>query len=342
MIDLLKKFKNKNVIITGHTGFKGSWLTLWLDSLGARVTGISNNIPTKPSNFFSTRLNKKINHLIIDVRNEKKLFQVINKIKPDYIFHLAAQSYPKTSFDSATNTYETNIIGTENVLKASLRFCPEATIHNCSSSEVFGRVPKNLVPIKENTPFHPASPYAISKCSADLIGRFYAEAHNMKVLTTRMFTHTGPRRGDVFMESTFAKQIALIEKGYLPPIVLTGNLDSVRTIADVRDAVKAYYLLVTSKDIPSGSVFNIGGKFTTSVRSILEKLISLSINKNILHQVDPLRIRPIDADLQIPDTSAFKKYIKWDPEYSFDQTMMDLLNYWRKLVDKNGNVYLQR
>lgn len=277
-----------------------------------------------------------------DITDYGSLEEIFKSSHFDYIFHLAAQSYPKTSFDSPTNTYETNVIGTENLLKACLRFCPNAVIHNCSSSEVFGRVPKDLVPIKENTPFHPASPYAISKCSADLIGRYYAEAHHMRILTTRMFTHTGPRRGDVFMESTFAKQIALIEKGYLPPIVLTGNLESIRTIADVRDAVHAYFLLVTTKDIPSGSVFNIGGKFTTSVRSILEKLISLSTNKNIVHEVDSTRIRPIDADLQIPDTSAFTKYVEWEPEYSFDQTMKDLLEYWRKLVDKNGNVYLQR
>ena len=277
-----------------------------------------------------------------DITDYGSLEEIFKSHSFDYIFHLAAQSYPKTSFTSATHTYETNVIGTENILKASLRFCPEAVIHNCSSSEVFGRVPKHLVPIKENTPFHPASPYAISKCSADLIGRFYAEAYNMRVLTTRMFTHTGPRRGDVFMESTFAKQIALIEKGYLPPVVLTGNLESIRTIADVRDAVRAYFLLVTTKNIPSGSVFNIGGKFTTSVRSILEKLISLSISEDISHELDESRMRPIDADLQIPDISAFKKYTNWEPEYSFDETMKDILDYWRKLVDKNGNVYLQR
>ena len=277
-----------------------------------------------------------------DIKDYGSLEEIFRANDFDYIFHLAAQSYPKTSFNSATQTYETNVMGTENVLKASLRFCPNAIIHNCSSSEVFGRVPKHLVPIKENTPFHPASPYAISKCSADLIGRFYAEAHNLKVLTTRMFTHTGPRRGDVFMESTFAKQIALFEKGYLPPSVLTGNLNSIRTIADVRDAVRAYYLLVTTENIPSGSVFNIGGKFTTSVKSILEKLISLSTKENISHEIDSSRIRPIDADLQIPDISAFKKYTRWEPEYSFDQTMNDLLDYWRKLVEKNGNVYLQR
>lgn len=336
----------KNVLITGITGMVGSHLADFLientdwDIFGlirwrSPLDNIKHHIETINSK-------ERIYLRYGDITDYGSLEEIFKSQKFDYVFHLAAQSYPKTSFSSATNTYETNVIGTENVLKAALRFCPEAVIHNCSSSEVFGRVPKHLVPIKEDTQFHPASPYAISKCSADLIGRFYSEAHNMRVLTTRMFTHTGARRGDVFMESSFAKQISLIEKGYLPPTVLTGNLDSIRTIADVRDAVRAYFLLVTTDKIPSGSVFNIGGTFTTSVGSILETLISLSTVDNIDHEIDESRLRPIDADLQIPDTSNFKKYTNWEPEYSFEETMTDLLSYWRELVDKNGNVYLQR
>ena len=157
-----------------------------------------------------------------------------------------------------------------------------------------------------------------------------------------MFTHTGPRRGDVFMESTFAKQIALIENNLLPPVVKTGNLESIRTVADVRDAVNAYFLLVTNDLIPKGAVFNIGGSFTASVREILEKLISLSTVKNISHEIDPNRIRPIDADLQIPDVAKFKSYTSWEPNFSFEETMIDLLNYWRQLINVNGNQFLQR
>ena len=200
-----------------------------------------------------------------DINDLNSLRNIFNQNKFDYIFHLAAQSFPKTSFDAPNDTYQTNIIGTSNLLETAKEFSEKATIHNCSSSEVFGRVSKEFVPIKEETPFHPASPYAISKCSADLIGRHYAEAYNMNILTTRMFTHTGPRRGDVFMESTFAKQIALIEADYLKPVIKTGNLDSVRTIADVRDAVRAYHMLVT-KNCKPGSVYNIGGSYSTTVK----------------------------------------------------------------------------
>jgi len=336
----------KKAFITGITGMVGSHLLDYLiDNTDWEIYGLLRW--RSPLNNISKHINminfsKRIFLEYGDINDYSSLENIFKKKKFDFVFHLAAQSYPQTSFHAPTDTFKTNILGTENVLKASLTFCPEATIHNCSSSEVFGRVPKAFVPIKEETPFHPASPYAISKCSADLIGRFYAEAYGLRVLTTRMFTHTGPRRGDVFMESTFAKQIALIEKGYLPEVILRGNLESIRTVADVRDAVRAYFLLVTNKNIKSGDVFNIGGNFSATVGQILEKLISFSSNKNIIHKEDQSRMRPIDADLQIPDISKFKSITNWEPEYSFEETMRDLLEYWRDLVYQYGDQFLQR
>ena len=156
---------------------------------------------------------------------------------------------------------DTNIQGTNRILEALRKYSPDALIHICSSSEVFGRVSKEKLPIDEECTFHPASPYAISKVGTDLIGRFYAEAYNMNVLTTRMFTHTGPRRGDVFAESSFAKQIALAEAGYSKPVIKVGNLKSLRTIADVRDAVRAYFMLLTINPL-SGAYYNIGGTYS--------------------------------------------------------------------------------
>ena len=174
-----------------------------------------------------------------ELRDSNSVNEVIKNIRPDYVFHLAAQSFPKTSFTSAEDTLDTNIQGTFRVLEAIKEFSPHAKVHVCSSSEVFGRVPKEKLPINEECSFHPASPYAISKVGTDLAGRYYAEAYGMTVMTTRMFTHTGPRRGDVFAESTFAKQIALIEAGFQVPVIRVGNLESLRTFADVRDAVRA-------------------------------------------------------------------------------------------------------
>ena len=153
-------------------------------------------------------------------------------------------------------------------------------------------------------------------------------------MTTRMFTHTGPRRGDVFAESTFAKQIAMIEAGLIPPVIKVGNLDSLRTWSDVRDAVRAYYLLVTNDPI-AGEYYNIGGSFSCSVKDMLNYLISLSTVKNIKIETDPERLRPIDADLQVPDTAKFKAHTNWEPEIPFEKTMQDLLDYWRELVSKD-------
>src|SRR3990167_2163412 len=157
----------------------------------------------------------------------------------------------------------------------------------------------------------------------------------MTIMTTRMFTHTGPRRGDVFAESTFAKQIALIEKQYIPPVVKVGNLNSLRTVADVRDAVRAYYLLVTHQPI-AGEFYNIGGTYSCTIKAILDYLIALSPMKDTIKvEIDPERLRPIDADLQVPDTSKFEKHTGWKPEIPFEKTMQDLLNYWRDRVSQS-------
>ena len=163
----------------------------------------------------------------------------------------------------------------------------------------------------------------------------------MTVMTTRMFTHTGPRRGDVFHESTFAKQIAMIEKGMIPPEVKVGNLDSLRTYADVRDAVRAYYMLVTIDPIP-GEYYNIGGSYTCKVGDTLNALLDMSPMKDKIKVVtDPERLRPIDADLQIPDCRKFKAHTGWEPNIPFEKTMRDLLDYWRSRVE-NSTSFLTR
>ncbi len=253
-----------------------------------------------------------------------------------------AQSFPQTSFTSPLDTMDTNIEGTTRLLEALKTYAPEAVIHVCASSEVFGRVPAHKLPIDEECTFHPASPYAISKVGTDLVGRFYAEAYGMTVMTTRMFTHTGPRRGDVFAESSFAKQIALVENGFQDPVIKVGNLKSLRTIADVRDAVRAYFLLVTQSPI-AGEYYNIGGTHTAEIGEVLDHLIGLSPEKgNISIEVDPVRLRPIDADLQVPNTGKFFQHTGWKPEIPFEKTMQDLLDYWRNRVSSSGDTFLNR
>lgn len=283
----------------------------------------------------------RLKFLSADLRDYISLLNVVEEVRPDYVFHLAAQSYPSTSFTSPLDTLDTNILGTARLLEV-LRRCSgiDPVIHVCASSEVYGRVPREKLPINEECSFHPASPYAISKVGTDLLGRYHTEAFGQKVITTRMFTHTGPRRGDVFAESTFAKQIAMIEAGQIPPVLKVGNLDSLRTWADVRDAVRAYYLLVTVNPI-AGQSYNIGGTYSCTIRQMLDYLLSLSSRKDIRVEVDPQRLRPIDADLQVPDTSKFHRHTGWEPEISFEKTMTDLLEYWRSRVS-SGEQFLIR
>ncbi len=286
--------------------------------------------------------NDRISLVYGDLRDTLSIDKAISKTRPDYLFHLAAQSYPLTSFEAPLDTLDTNIQGTVRVLEALKKYKNDCIVHICASSEVFGRVPKEKLPIDEECSYHPASPYAISKVGTDLVGRFYAEAYRMNVMTTRMFTHTGPRRGDVFAESSFAKQVAMIEKGLIQPEVKVGNLNSLRTIADVRDAVRAYYLLVTVNPIP-GEYYNIGGSHTCTIGEVLNKIISLSTyTGKIQIKEDSSRLRPIDADLQIPNTKKFSDHTGWKPNISFERTIKDLLDYWREKVDKDGSSLLTR
>ena len=329
---------SKKAFITGITGMVGSHLADYLlDNTDWHIYGLVRwNDKMDNIEHLMEKINNKdrIELVYGDINDLSSLLVCFSNTKPDYIFHLAAQSYPKTSFDSPLETLETNILGTAKVLDAVKHLKLNPIIHVCASSEVFGRVPKEFLPIHEDVTFHPASPYAISKVGTDLVGRFYAEAYGMTVMTTRMFTHTGPRRGDVFAESTFAKQIAMIEAGIIDPVIKVGNLDSLRTWSDVRDAVRAYYLLVTKDPIP-GEYYNIGGSYSCSVKDMLNYLISLSTCKNIKIEVDPDRLRPIDADLQVPDTSKFKSHTGWEPQISFEKTMEDLLNYWREMISSD-------
>lgn len=333
-------------LITGITGMVGSHLAdHLLAATDWHLVGLARwRSPLDNIAHLTDRINRRDRVELVygDLRDGLSIREAVRAAAPDYVFHLAAQSFPKTSFDAPLDTLDTNVAGTVRVLDAVRETAPDAVVHVCSSSEVFGRVPADQLPIDEECAFHPASPYAISKAGTDLLGRFYAEAYGLCTLTTRMFTHTGPRRGDVFAESSFAKQIALIERGATAPVVRVGNLDSLRTVADVRDAVRAYHLLVTVDPV-AGSYYNIGGTHTCTVGEVLDTLIGLSDRAaDIRVEVDPARLRPIDADLQIPDTGKFAAHTGWKPEIGFAQTMADLLDHWRARVARGAAGVLTR
>lgn len=328
--------KNKKALITGISGMVGSHLLDFLiENTDWEIFGLIrwyDKMDNIEDHFVDINNKNRINLVYGDLNDYSSLQSLVEISKPDYVFHLAAQSYPLTSFESPIETLQTNIIGTLNLLEVLRKSnYKKSIIHICSSSEIFGRVSEDELPISENCRFHPSSPYAISKVGVDLLGRFYAESYKMNTVTTRMFTHTGPRRGDVFAESTFAKQIAMIEAGLQEPIIYVGNLNSKRTFADVRDVVRAYYLLVTHNPI-SGEYYNVGGDYTCTIGDMLNYLISLSTVKDIKIEIDNDRLRLIDINLQIPDSTKFKKHTEWEPEYTFEKTMSDLLDYWRQQV----------
>jgi len=331
--------KKINCLITGITGMVGSHLLdLLLKKTNWNIYGLcrwSSKLDNIEHHLDKINKGERVFLEYGDLTDHVSIRKVIEKSFPKYIFHLAAETFPKMSFDAPLKFYETNVKGTQ-ILLEEVKKCKkiDPIIHICSSSEVFGKVKKKDLPIKESCTFHPASPYAISKVGTDLIGKYFYEAYGLKTIVTRMFTHTGPRRGDYFAESTFAKQIAMIENKMINPIIKVGNLKSLRTIADVRDAVNAYYLLVTKKPL-AGEIYNIGGNYSCKVGKILNYLLSITnYKKKIKIVTDVKRLRKIDADLQIPDVNKFKKHTNWKPKYRFEETMNDLLEYWRDQVKK--------
>ena len=341
-----------NALITGFTGQVGSQLAdFLLDNTDYDVFGF---VRWQDSLDNISALTSRINagdRVFVeygDLNDFTSLFRAINIVKPDFIFHLGAQSYPKTSFDSPLETLQTNIIGTANLLEA-IRLCQSSingfdpAVHICSSSEVYGRTVADI-PLNENTAFHAASPYSISKIGTDYLGSFYAEAYGLKTFVTRMGTHSGPRRSDVFFESTVAKQIALIESGLQQPVIKVGNLDSIRTYQDVRDAVRAYYLLaleVKENRVAPGEAFNIAGIESFRLDQVIEIFLSMALVDNISVETDIERLRPIDANYQMFDNSKIMSAIDWTPEITAREMFGALLNHWRYRI-KLGFVPLSR
>ena len=319
------------VLITGITGMVGSHLAEYILSNhpDIDVHGLSRWRSPREN---IRGIESKIQMHYADVRDLHSLLVLFQKLKPEWIFHLAAQSFVTYSFDAPADTIETNVIGTTNLLDAVRLTGIDPKIHVCTSSEVYGQVREDEVPIRESTPFRPASPYAVSKVGEDMVALQYFISYGIKTVRTRMFTHTGPRRGDVFAESSFAKQIAEIEAGIRPNPGKVGNLNSVRTVIDVRDAVKAYWTLM--EKCPPGEVYNIGGDRSLTVEQILDLLKSMATCK-IEHEVDPSLIRPSDVTLQIPDTTKFRAATGWKPEISVETTLRDLLTYHRSRIRKS-------
>lgn len=316
----------KKALITGIAGFVGSHLAELLLSKGFEVYGLCR--PRTKTDHITGILDKL--HLEdADLLDSHSLYGTVSRIKPDYIFHLAAQSFVPTSWVSPSVTLEVNIIGSANLFEAVRQAKIDPVIQIACSSEEYGLVYPNETPIKETNPLRPQSPYGVSKVAMDYLGYQYFCSYSMKIMRTRGFNHTGPRRGDTFVTSNFAKQIAMIEKGKQEPKIHVGNLDAQRDWTDARDMVKAYLLSVEKCD--PGDVYNICTGKAVVIKDMLNMLIVMSKVKVEVVQ-DASRMRPSEVPVLIGDNTKFVAKTGWKPEIPFEKTMEDLLNYWRERV----------
>jgi GDP-mannose 4,6-dehydratase len=316
----------KSILITGISGSGGSYLAEHIvqNHPGIQVHGFSRWHSTTSQNNLEEIAGKVTVHEV-DLNDFGSVIEAMERVRPDAVFHLAAHANVRASFITPNAVLSNNILGTSNLFEAIRLARLDPMIQLCSTSEVYGQVDPKDVPIREDAPMRPASPYAVSKVAQDLLGYTYFVAYKMRVVRTRMFAYLNPRRTDLFATS-FARQVARIEAGLQKELV-HGNLDSVRTIVDVRDAMHAYWEAL--QHCTAGEAYNIGGNTVMKVGDFLERLKSMA-RTPIPSRVDPALLRPADVTLQIPDVEKFSKATGWRPRYSFDESIAHLFEYWRK------------
>jgi GDP-4-dehydro-6-deoxy-D-mannose reductase len=316
------------VLITGITGFAGSHLADYLlaEHPDVEVHGIF-RWRSRRDNIL--HIEDRVHLSEADLRDYSSIHAVLDRVRPEFIFHLAAQSFVPSSWTAPAETLSTNILGQTHLFEAVRSLGLDPVIQIACSSEEYGLVKPEETPITEENPLRPLSPYAVSKVSQDYLGYQYFQSYGLKVIRTRGFNHTGPRRGEVFVTSNFARQIALIEAGKQPPVIRVGNLDSVRDFTDVRDMVRAYWLAVNHGR--PGEVYNIASGSGITIRELLDRLLALSKVK-VSTEVDPARLRPSDVEILLGDASKFRADTGWEPQVPFDQTLSDLVEYWRQRV----------
>lgn len=323
----------KKALITGVSGSGGSYLADYIAENHPEVElhGISRWHSTSSNKNLDKSIRKITMHEC-DLTDLSSVILALKNSRPDAVFHLASYANVRASFTTPLSVLNNNITGTANLFEAVRIAEIDPIIQLCSTSEVYGQVDPKNVPIKEDCPLKPSSPYAVSKVTQDLLGYTYFRSYKMKIIRTRMFAYLNPRRTDLFA-TAFAKQVARIEAG-LQKELLHGNLDSVRTIIDVRDAMESYW--VATEKCEFGEAYNIGGTTVIKVGEFLEELKKL-VKCKIPTRPDQQLFRPADVTLQIPDVSKFTKQTGWQPKYSFKESIRHLLDYCRNEVKKNGS-----
>ena len=314
----------ERVMVTGATGFVGSHLVEFLlKQTSAQVYAAKR----RRSDTSLPEHTGRVQWLEMDVTDAHNVLSTLKAVRPTHIFHLAAQSFVPTSWKSPVETLTINAIGTVNILEALKTLELSTRTHIAGSSEEYGRVEPDELPITEANPLRPLSPYGVSKVAADLAGQQYHCSYGLNVVITRAFNHTGPGRGEVFVESNFCKQIAAIEHRCQEPVISVGNLEARRDFSDVRDIVRAYWMALERGQ--PGHVYNICSGNILSIRQILDALLPMSTVSDIRVEPDPDRMRPSDVLRLQGNAAKFRRETGWRPEIPIEQTWRDLLAYWR-------------
>lgn len=319
-------------LITGITGFAGSHLAEYLleEQPEVEVFGLY-RWRSRMENI--EHLGEEVTLLEADLRDPSSLHLVLDRCRPDVIFHLAAQSFVPSSWRAPNETLTTNISGQANLFEAIRGVGIDPVVQIACSSEEYGLVHPEETPITEENPLRPLSPYAVSKVGQDMLAYQYFQSFGIKAVRTRAFNHTGPRRGEVFVASNFAKQIAEIEAGLREPVMRVGNLEAIRDFTDVRDTVRAYWL-ATTRGRP-GEVYNIATGEGITIAELLERLLALS-DVDVEVRQDPDRMRPSDVERLIGDSSKFRADTGWEPRIPFDRTLRDIVEYWRHQLRRDA------
>jgi GDP-4-dehydro-6-deoxy-D-mannose reductase len=315
-------------LITGITGFAGSHLAEYLLAEHPHVE-VFGTFRWRSRMDNVEHLDRQIKLVEADLRDYTSMHRALEITRPDIIFHLAAQSFVPSSWNAPNDTIVTNVTGQTNLFEAIRALKLDPVVQLACSSEEYGLVLPDETPIKETNPLRPLSPYAVSKVAQDYLGYQYFQSYGLKAVRTRGFNHTGPRRGQVFVTSNFCSQVAAIELGLQEPVIRVGNIDAVRDFTDVRDMVRGYWLAVTKAK--PGEVYNIATGTGITIRAMLSLVLSLS-KVEVRIEVDPDRLRPSDVEILIGDSSKFRADTGWEPKIPFEQTVGDLLDYWRQTL----------
>lgn len=316
------------VLITGVTGFVGSHLADYLVARGDVEVHGTLRWRSRTDNV--EHLRGRIGLVECDLRDAGAVHRMLAAVRPDRVFHLAAQSYVPTSWLIPVETLNGNVTCQLNLFEAVRDLGLATQFQIAGSSEEYGFVRKDELPIREDNPLRPLSPYAVSKVAQDLLAYQYWMSYRVHAVRTRGFNHTGPRRGEVFATSNLARQIAEIETGAREPVVWVGNLDAIRDFTDVRDMVRAYWLALERGE--PGEVYNLCSGRSWAIQEVLDFLLGLSSVKGIAVKVDAARLRPSDVMILEGDPSKIEKATGWKVTIPFERTLGELLDYWRARV----------